>query len=285
MCIDLHTHSIYSDGTATPADLISMAAELDLKGFALTDHDTTDGVAETIRLGREKNIKVLSGLEVSTLHRGYSLHVLGYGIDPAHPGLNSWLERLQQGRSERNIKIIEKLNGMGIAISNGEVAQLSQCGQTGRPHIARLLIDKGCVKTMNEAFKYYLGKDKPAWCSRFSYTASETIDIIHQSGGIAVLAHPGPLDSSMKLQPQLIKELFERKLDGLEIYYPSHTRKMKKRLKALAVQYNLLATGGSDYHGNNRAGSLAGTPNGICPPDTIMNDIEQRLHQQRNFNP
>lgn len=278
MCVDLHTHSIYSDGTATPTELINMAVQLDLKGFALTDHDTTDGIAEITRLGLEKNIKILSGLEVSTLHRGYSLHVLGYGIDPAHAGLRAWLERLQQGRRERNIKILEKLNGLGIAISSEEVAQRSQCGQTGRPHIARLLIDKGYVKTMNEAFAYYLGKDKPAWCSRFSYTASETIDIIHESGGIAVLAHPGQLDSGMKLQPQLIKELVERKLDGLEIYYPSHTRKMKKRLNALAVQYSLLATGGSDYHGNNRAGGLAGTPHGICPPDTIMDEIDQRLH-------
>ena len=286
MCVDLHTHSIYSDGTASPAQLISMAATLGLKGFALTDHDTTEGVIEAVRLGLAENIPVLSGLEISTLHQGYSLHVLGYGVDPAHPELCSWLKRLQQGRSERNIKILAKLAKLGIAISSEEVEQLSQCGQTGRPHIARLLIDKGCVKTMQEAFTYYLGRNKPAWCSRFSYTASETIDIIHQSGGIAVLAHPGPLDSGMKLQPQLVRELVERKLDGLEVYYPSHSRKMKKRLKALADTYGLVATGGSDYHGGNRAGGLAGTAGGICPPDTIMDEIEQRLQQiQQNTTP
>ena len=280
MCVDLHTHSIYSDGTATPAELIRMAAACKLQGFALTDHDTTEGVQETIRLGLDLDVPVISGLEISALHHGYSLHILGYGIDPENPELNRWLERLQQGRMERNTTILEKLTGMGIEINSEEVARLSRCGQTGRPHIARLLIDKGYVKTMNEAFKQYLGRNKPAWCSRFSYTAAESIDIIHRAGGVAVFAHPGQLDPGMKVQPRIIKELKERKLDGLEIFYPSHTRKMQKRLKGLARQHKLLATGGSDYHGNNRAGGLAGGKNTICPPDSIMDELRERLQIQ-----
>ncbi len=281
MCIDLHTHSIYSDGTATPAELIRMAVACNLKGFALTDHDTVEGVPEIIRLGQEFNVPVISGLEISAMHRGYSLHILGYGIDPENIALGQWLDKLQQGRAERNIKILEKLASMGIAISAEEVAQLSRCGQTGRPHIARLLLDKGYVKTMNEAFKLYLGRNKPAWCSRFSYTASESIDIIHQAGGIAVFAHPGPMDSGMKTQPQIIRELVECGLDGLEIFYPSHTRKMKKRLNSLAKQYKLLITGGSDYHGSNRAGGMAGSKDAICPPDSIMNELCERLSDRR----
>ena len=280
MCVDLHTHSVYSDGTATPAELISMAVACNLKGLALTDHDTVEGVRETIRLGHKMEVAVISGLEISALHHDYSLHILGYGIDSENQDLCDWLNRLQQGREERNTKILEKLTAMGIDINSDELARFSECGQTGRPHIARLLIDKGCVKTMNEAFKFYLGRNKPAWCSRFSYTAAETIDIIHRAGGVAVLAHPGQLDSGMKIQPQIIKELVERKLDGLEIFYPSHSRKMQKRLKGLAKQYNLLATGGSDYHGNNRAGRLAGSAGGICPPDSIMDDIRRRLQIQ-----
>lgn len=280
MCVDLHTHSIYSDGTATPTELIRMAAANKLKGFALTDHDTTEGVRETIRLGLELDVQVISGLEISAMHHGYSLHILGYGIDPDSPELCCWLERLQQGRVERNGKILEKLNGMGIEINHEEVVRLSRCGQTGRPHIARLLINKGYVKTMNEAFKQYLGRNKPAWCSRFSYTAAESIDIIHQAGGVAVFAHPGQLDPGMKVQPRFIKELKERKLDGLEIFYPGHTRKMQKRLMGLARQHKLLATGGSDYHGNNRAGGLAGGKDTICPPDSIMDELLQRLQIQ-----
>ncbi len=280
MCVDLHTHSVYSDGTATPAELISMAAACNLKGLALTDHDTVEGVQETIRLGHKMEVAVISGLEISAMHHNYSLHILGYGLDPENQDLCDWLDRLQKGRRERNTKILEKLVAMGVDISSDELARLSGCGQTGRPHIARLLIDKGYVKTMNEAFKFYLGRNKPAWCSRFSYTAAETIDIIHRAGGVAVFAHPGQLDSGMKIQPQIIKELVERKLDGLEIFYPSHSRKMQKRLKGLAKKYNLLITGGSDYHGNNRAGRLAGSAGGICPPDSIMDDIRRRLQIQ-----
>ena len=257
-----------------------MASAYNLKGFALTDHDTMDGVQEAIRFGIELGVQVISGLEISALHRGYSLHILGYGIDTENPDLCRWLELLQKGRMERNIKIMEKLASLGIDISNEEVARLSGCGQTGRPHIARLLIDKGYVKTMNEAFTRYLGRNKPAWCSRFTYTAAETIDIIHQAGGVAVFAHPGQLDSGMKVQPQLIKELVERKLDGLEIFYPSHSRKMQKRLRGLAKQYNLMATGGSDYHGGNRTGRLAGGRDSICPPDSIMDGLRKRLQIQ-----
>ncbi len=277
MCIDLHTHSVYSDGTATPAELIRMAVSCELKGFSLTDHDTTEGVREAVSLGNKQGLEVISGLEIGALHRGYSLHILGYGFAPDHPELKNRLERLQQGRRERNSKILEKLAAMGIKISETELADLSRCGQAGRPHIARILIDKGYVKTMNEAFTFYLGRNKPAWHSRFAYTAGETIDIIHQAGGIAVLAHPGQLDTGMKLQPQIIKELVQRKLDGLEIFYPSHSRKIKKKLHAVAKQYNLLVTGGSDYHGSNRAGGLAGSSNAICPPDTIMDELRQRL--------
>ena len=277
MCIDLHTHSIYSDGTATPAELVRMASANKLQGFSLTDHDTMDGVEEAVTAGRELGIEVLPGLEISALHHGYSLHILGYGIDPKNPALLHWLKRLQQGRRERNRKILEKLAAMGIQISDDELARLSGKGQTGRPHIARILVSRGYVRTMREAFSRYLGRNKPAWQSRFTYTAADTIEMLHQAGGIAVFAHPGQLDPGMKVQPQIIKELVNLKLDGLEIFYPSHTRTMQKRLKSLAGKYNILATGGSDYHGSNRAGNLAGTPGGICPPDSIMREIRNRL--------
>ena len=277
MCVDLHTHSFFSDGTVSPATLVAMAVERNLAGMALTDHDTTEGVAEFLRLSERKGLVAISGLEISCLHRGISLHILGYGIQPDHPLLNAWLETLQQGRKTRNLGILEKLATMGIAITNREMEELSQCGQAGRPHIARLLVDKGYARNMYEAFSLYLGKNKPAWCRRFSYTAAESIDIIHQAGGLAVLAHSGQIDPAMKIQPQLIHELQERKLDGLEIFYPSHTRKIQKRLQGLAKKYDLLVTGGSDFHGDNRPGDMAGSQGCICPPDTIMNDIANRL--------
>ena len=277
MCVDLHTHSIYSDGTATPAELIRMASSRGLRGFSLTDHDTVDGVQEAMRAGEELDIDILTGIEISTLHCGYSLHILGYGIDPDNTRFLHRLKKLQQGRKERNKKILEKLAAMGINISSDELARRAGAGQTGRPHIAAILMNRGYVRTMREAFTLYLGRNKPAWQGRFTYTAAETIEMLHEAGGIAVFAHPGQLDSGMKIQPQIIRELTNLKLDGLEIFYPGHTRKIRNQLKTLAKKYNLLATGGSDYHGGNRAGHLAGTPGAICPPDSIMRDIRDCL--------
>ncbi|MGB5686807.1 MAG: PHP domain-containing protein [Candidatus Electrothrix sp.] len=277
MCVELHTHSVYSDGTATPAELIQMAADRNIKGFALTDHDTVEGVQEAIRYGREFNIPVVSGIEISASHRQYSLHILGYGIDPNNQELLDWLARLQQGRSERNRNILEKLAGMGIPITAQELEEVSGCGQAGRPHIARLLKDKGYITNIQQAFSFYLGRNKPAWCSRYASLASEAIAILHQAGGIAVLAHPGTIDKSMKELPMLFQELVERGLDGVEVFYPTHSRKVKKRLQFLAGKYNLLCTGGSDYHGDHHGRLFAGQAGAICPPDSIMVELFERL--------
>ncbi|MCI5148564.1 MAG: PHP domain-containing protein, partial [Candidatus Electrothrix sp. MAN1_4] len=198
MCVELHTHSVYSDGTATPAELVQMAADCNLQGFALTDHDTVEGVQEVLDYGQHIGIPVITGIEVSALHRQYSLHILGYGFDPNNEVLLQWLARLQQGRTERNRKILEKLTAIGIALTEQELEQVSGCGQAGRPHIAQLLKNKGYVTNTRQAFTHYLGRNKLAWCSRSPCSTFEAISILHQAGGVAVLAHPGIIDKSMK---------------------------------------------------------------------------------------
>ncbi|MCI5131650.1 MAG: PHP domain-containing protein [Candidatus Electrothrix sp. EH2] len=155
MCVELHTHSVYSDGTAAPARLLQMAAERGITGFALTDHDTVEGVQEAMRHGQELGIPVLSGIEISATHRQYSVHILGYGMDPAHQELLAWLADLQEGRIVRNRKILHKLAAMGIVITEQELKQRSGYGQAGRPHIARLMQEKGYVADTRQAFKYY----------------------------------------------------------------------------------------------------------------------------------
>jgi predicted metal-dependent phosphoesterase TrpH len=278
MCVDLHTHSFYSDGTVSPAGLISMAAASGLTGFALTDHDTVEGVPEAQRLGQEQGLNVVSGLEISAKHGDISVHILGYGVDPEHPQLNAWLTRIQEGRKERNRHILDKLAALGITISMEELEQFSGCGQTGRPHIARLLIAKGHVKHPNQAFARYLGRNKAAWHPRFACSAAECIAIIHQAGGAAVLAHPGLIDPALKKQPQLIQELAERNMDGVEAHYPKHSRQMTELFSSLARRHKLLITGGSDYHGDSRINGLAGPATGFCPPDSIMEQLCGRLH-------
>ncbi|WP_310599850.1 PHP domain-containing protein [Desulfobulbus sp.] len=278
MCIDLHTHSIYSDGSCTPAELIALAVANGLQGLALTDHDTVEGVEEIRHLGIEAGIAVISGVEISTSLHERTIHILGYGIDPANAELLNWLVPLQEGRERRNAVIIQKLQNLGIDITAEEVRELSRCGQTGRPHIARLLMAKGVVDSFDAAFRRYLGRHRPAWEGRFSYSAVETIGMIHRAGGLAVLAHPGQIDPAMSAQPALVRELTRRGLDGLELHYPTHSRRMKKHLKALAVELGLLMTGGSDFHGNTRpVHRLAGKNLGFCPPCSILEQLTARL--------
>jgi len=279
MCIDLHTHSIYSDGSSTPAELIDLAVGNGLRGLALTDHDTVEGVDEVKRLGEQAGLVIVSGVEISTSLQQRTVHMLGYGIDAAAPALHLWLQPLQEGRERRNAIILHKLQGLGVDITAEEVSRISSCGQTGRPHIARLLVAKGVVDSFDAAFRQYLGRHRPAWEGRFSYSAAETIDMIHRAGGLAVLAHPGHLDPEMRAQPSLIRELVLRGLDGLELHYPTHTRKMKKKLKAIAAEHGLLVTGGSDFHGTTRpAHRLAGREGGFCPPCAILDELTARLN-------
>ncbi len=277
MCVDLHTHSIYSDGNATPAELITLALDNGLTGLALTDHDTVEGTGEIQRLGKEADITIISGVEISTRHRETTLHLLGYDIDPDAPLLHQWLRPLQEGRINRNRNILTSLNELGIKITAEEVESISGCGQTGRPHIAQLLVNKGAVPNIDQAFRMFLAKNKPAWHGRFCYTTIEAISMIHQVGGIAVLAHPGPIDPAIRVQSSIIRELALHGLDGLEIFYPSHTRKMRKKLHTLAERHGLIATGGSDYHGHTRpTRGLAGKTTGFCPPDSIVEAILTR---------
>ena len=279
MCIDLHTHSIYSDGSCTPAELVALAVANGLRGLALTDHDTVEGVEEILHLGAEAGLAVISGVEISTSLHERTIHILGYGVDPASAELQSWLVPLQKGRERRNAVILQKLQDLGIDITAEEVEAVSRCGQTGRPHIARLLVAKGVVDNFDAAFRHYLGRHRPAWEGRFSYSAVETIGMIHRAGGLAVLAHPGQIDPAMSAQPVLVRELTLLGLDGLELHYPAHTRKMKKHLKALAAELGLLATGGSDFHGATRpAHRLAGKNLGFCPPCSILEQLTARLN-------
>lgn len=282
MCIDLHTHSLYSDGSHSPQELVALAAENQLQCLALTDHDTVEGVPELLRHGRKAGLPVISGVEVSATLRQHTVHILGYGFDPLLPGLAEWLRPLQDGRARRNQAILEKLNSLGIDIKDQELQALSTAGQTGRPHFARILVERGIVPNFDAAFSRYLGRNKAAWVPRFSYSAAEAIDMIHQSGGKAVLAHPGMLNPDIRVITSLVQELARHGLDGLEAYYPSHNRQLRQKLVQLARSEQLLVTGGSDFHGVTRpAHPLASRENGFCPPASLLPPLLNALAQQQ----
>ncbi|PIE64636.1 MAG: phosphoesterase [Desulfobacterales bacterium] len=275
--IDLHLHSTCSDGTLTPAELVAMAGRKGLKAISITDHDCVAGVGDAFEAGRDAGVAIVSGLELSVVHRHVSLHLLGYGFDWKNQELAEKLTRLQHSRDKRNREILARLEAYDISISYEELATLSGGGQTGRPHIARLLVEKGVVGSMNQAFTDYLKKDGPAYVRRFAYSAEEAISVIHRAGGVAVLAHPVQLDRSLETLPQLVAELTSAGLDGIETYYPTQKGKIRKKLRQIAREFELLETGGSDYHGDIKPGTAMAGGIRFSVPVELYERLQERL--------
>jgi hypothetical protein len=282
--IDLHTHSTASDGTMSPAELVKYAHQKGLSAIAITDHDTIDGVGEAVAAGKNWGIEVVPGMELSVGYYDHTVHLLGYLFDCRHKELHLALAKLQAGRIERNKKIIANLNRLGCPVRFSELQQSAGTGQNGRPHIAKLMVAKQCVGSMDEAFGKYLGREGLAYASRFVYGAREAINLIKDAGGIAVLAHPRQLDKSVDNFPGALRRLREMGLDGIEVYYPNHSRQFKKQLISLAEQFSLLMTGGSDYHGSIRPGTtLAGGKN-VSVPSQLLDRMKESVRQNRTDN-
>lgn len=277
MSIDLHIHSTFSDGTLTPTELVKMAAYRKLQTISITDHDTMDGVSEAFVAGRQYGVEIISGLECSVEFNGLYMHLLGYFQDISNPVLNEKLLKVQSAREERNIKIVGRLQTFGIDISYDEVLAVSGDGQTGRPHIGRVMIEKGVVKNLDQAFNEFLGKKGKAYVSRFVYPVGEAIRHITEAGGLAVLAHPAQIDYSLKILPDLVEELTRYGLDGLEVYYPSHSSKITKKLRKICDDYDLVLTGGSDYHGDIRENTSLAGKKGLRIPAELVEAMKKRL--------
>ena len=254
--IDLHIHTTASDGTLTPSEVISQALKLKLKAIAITDHDTLAGSTEALQAGIPSPLDFLTGVEISAAPPRFyagsgSFHLLGYSIRLDDPALNHALEKLQQARENRNPAIIGRLNDIGIAITLDEVRQEAGEGQLGRPHIAKLLVKKGLVGSMNQAFDRYLGTDGPAYVDKFRIECRKAIELIIDAGGIPVLAHPGLLNCKTSDRfDELITGLKEMGILGVEVYYPEHTAEQTHLFAQLAQRHNLLLTGGTDFHGS-----------------------------------
>jgi len=253
--IDLHIHSTASDGTLSPLEILRLARKLNLGAIAITDHDTVDGSKEALRLGIPPSFQFLTGVEISvspppSFSCPGSFHILGYAIDPDDPVLNQTLRKLQEARKNRNPRILEVLNELGYNLTLDEIRQeVGEC-QLGRPHIARLMVIKGYVQSINEAFDIYLGKGQPAYVDKYRISSAKAIEIILGAGGIPVLAHPFLLQTQNdKIFEGLIITLMEMGLMGIEVYYPEHPPEKTACYKDIANRHHLLMTGGSDFHG------------------------------------
>ena len=249
-------HSTASDGRMSPAEVVRLAAKLGVETIALTDHDTTAGLAAAQEAAAEYGVTVLNGIELSSQGEGGGVDFLGYGFDAESALLRDKLAELREGRVERAREMVGKLNSLGVAMEWEQVKRQAGDGAIGRPHVAWALLEAGQVGSVTEAFERWIGGSGPAYVPRRRFTAQEVIALLREAGGVAVLAHAAR-SNTMGLVPELV----EMGLEGLEVYYPGHSRKQVRRLLRLCGKHELGASGGSDFHGMSLDGtaSLGGT--------------------------
>jgi len=260
--VDLHVHSTKSDGSYTPTQLVDYALEKGLSAFALTDHDTTDGLDEAISYAAklahetkfEKEIEVIPGIEFSTEYMGKDIHIVGLYIDYKSEHFIRYIRDFQDSRTLRNIKMCAKLTEHGVPITYEELQACFPGSVLTRAHYAKYLLQKGYVKSMPEAFDRYVGDHAPCFLPREKVTPAQAVDLILRAGGIPVLAHPILYHMSDAKLEQLVRELKESGLVAIEAIYSTYNSAEERQIRALASKYDLLISGGSDFHGTTKPG-------------------------------
>lgn len=243
---DLHCHTNCSDGSLTPLEIVKVAVELGLKGLAITDHDSIQAYVEAIPEAKKVGLELVSGVEFSAMHQAASVHILGYSFALDHPAIIEFCFKHKQRREGRNQAILERLAANGMPVSHEEMLECTSgsASTVGRPHIAQAMIKKGYVSSLPEAFKMYLGEGKPCYARGVSYSAEETIAVIHQAKGFAVIAHPHLIK-----EQRLVEQLVNLNFDGLEGYYALFYPSQNERWLKMAKRKGWMVTGGSDFHG------------------------------------
>ena len=251
---DLHLHSFFSDGTFAPEEIATRAKQQDLRAIALTDHDTVEGCARTAAACATEGIEFIVGTELTAELNSNELHVLAYLVDPQNPKLVSEIAKFQQVRQQRIREMVARINELNIPLNVDDVFALANCRSPGRPHVARALVKARLCGTLDEAFERFLKKGRPAWVPKAKMSALEAIELIHQAGGLAVMAHPG-----LNRTDESIPELVRSGLDGIECFHTKHNAATAERYQRIAHEHGLLITGGSDCHGLSKGKPLIGT--------------------------
>jgi 3',5'-nucleoside bisphosphate phosphatase len=252
--VDLHCHTTASDGVLSPTELVQRADRLAVAVIAVTDHDSTEGVAEALSAGRRCGVEVIPGVEINTDVPEGEVHILGYFVDHADTAFTAELQRLRRGRLRRAERMVEVLARLGAPISLERVLQIASDGAVGRPHVARALLEAGHVATFGEAFDRFIGRHSPAYIPRTRFTPSEACALIRSAAGVPVFAHPvifgtgGVIKGPLPLDT-MVPQLMRAGLMGLEVYYAGYDAVTTEYLMGLARRHRLLMTGGSDYHG------------------------------------
>ncbi|MEA2012255.1 MAG: PHP domain-containing protein [Verrucomicrobiota bacterium] len=281
--IDLHTHSSVSDGTFSPTELANEAKRVGLRAIALTDHDTTDGIADFTKTCEKNGIEGIPGVEISTSWYSSSLHIVGLFIDPDNGVLNKLLSEIRENRDLRNRKMVSKLNKLDYRITLEELIEESGDEKViGRPHFAAILIRKGYFETPSEVFNELLGDRKKGFVPRYLPMPGVGISAIHAAGGLAIWAHPYSMQNvPCSVTRKTCKTLIKHKLDGIECYYTSFSDKDRENAMTMVRDYNLLVSGGSDFHGKNTPDVVLGLGNKkfetLRIPYSLVENMKRKL--------
>jgi len=273
---DLHLHTKYSDGTFSPEELVLHAQKAGLACIALTDHDTVEGCAEAARAAAAVQMEFIPGTELTAEHDDTELHVLGYFLDIHNKKLLTEIAKFQAVRQNRIHQMVQRINELGVPLEVESVFALANCKSPGRPHVARAMVKAGLIGNLDEAFERFLKKGRPAWVPKQKISALEAIDLIHQAGGLAIMAHPG-----LNRTDDMIPALVEAGLDGIECFHTKHSTTMSERYLEIADKYGLLTSGGSDCHGFSKGKPLIGT---VRVPYGHVEKLKQKVAEQKISN-
>lgn len=260
--IDMHVHSSASDGTFSPSGLLTEAKKAGLSAMALTDHDTMDGISEAADAARKLDIELVAGVELSTEYQSCEVHVLGYYVSPDYPQLKAMLEEFREFRATRNVRMVERLQEEGFSITMEQLTGKFPDSVLTRAHMARFLCETGQIADTRTAFAQYLGENCCCYIDRPKISPVEAVTLIRNAGGLAVLAHPVLYQLSEESLRQMIAEMKDAGMCGLEAVYSENTADDEIRMRRLAEEYGLLITGGSDFHGKNKPDIRLGTGKG-----------------------
>ncbi len=265
--IDLHIHTVYSDGTYTPTKVVKKAKELGLAAISITDHDSVSGVGEAIRAGEKLGVEVVPGIEMSSDAGEDEIHILGYYLNWKDKIFLAQLQIFQKDRAKRNQRLLKRLEDLGMKLDHQEIKNMAPRGVVSRLHIARLMVKNGYVSSIEEAFEEWLNAGKPAHIKRMKVSPFEVIQLILKVGGIPVFAHP-----YLSKRDDLIPEMVKRGLMGIEVYQSVHNEQAVTHYRKIAEEYHLLVTGGSDCHGEGKGEILMGT---VDVPASILEKLKK----------
>ena len=277
MFADLHLHTIFSDGTYTPEELAGRARQLGLAAIAVTDHDTVEGCDRMSAACQPAGLEFVPATELTAEFDDNELHLLGYFIDTQNPRLLAEMAKFQKVRQNRIHEMVARLNQHNIPLQADAVFAIANCRSPGRPHVGRALVMGGFCANLDEAFERFLKKNRPAWVPKFKISALDAIALIHQAGGLAVMAHPG-LNRTDKIIPDLVSA----GLDGLECFHTKHTPSTSEHYVRLAKEFNLAITGGSDCHGLSKGKPLIGT---VKLPYQYVEKLKSKAANRKSVEP